>query len=128
MKRIKRIKPILEGYSAEKSNCTVVALSAITGLSYKECREIAETAGRKSGKGFRSVALIDFFNTQIAKRFREVDLEKRLNVKAFCKEYPVGRYYVRKRGHAFSIIHGVVHEMYTVVTARSFVQTAWRFE
>jgi hypothetical protein len=125
---MKRAKPILEGYSKEKSNCTVVALSAITELPYKECKEIATTAGRKNGKGFRSADLINFFNTQIAKRFREVYLEKRLNVKAFCKEYPVGRFYVRKRGHAFSIINGVVHEMYTVVTARSFVQNAWRFE
>jgi len=65
---------------------------------------------------------------KIANRFSEIFLEKRLNVRAFCKQYPKGRYYVRKRGHAFSIINGVVHEMYTVVTARSFVQNAWKFE
>ena len=125
---MKRVKPNLEGYSKEKSNCTVVALSAVTELPYNECKAIAATAGRKNGKGFRSADLINFFNMQIAKRFREVDLGKRLNVRAFCKQYPKGKYYVRKRGHAFSIINGVVHEMYTVVTARSFVQTAWRFE
>ena len=125
---MKRVKPNLEGYSKEKSNCTVVALSAVTELPYKECKEIAATAGRKEGKGFKSADLIDFFNTKIDMRFHEVGLEKRLNVKAFCKEYSRGRYYVRKRGHAFSIINGAVHEMYNVSTDRSFVQNAWRFE
>ena len=125
---MKRVKPNLEGYSKEKSNCTVVALSTVTELPYKECKAIAATAGRKNGKGFRSADLIDFFNTKIDKRFHEVYLEKRLNVKAFCKEYSRGRYYVRKRGHAFSIINGAVHEMYKVSTDRSFVQNAWRFE
>jgi len=125
---MKRVKPNLKGYSKEKSNCTVVALSAVTELPYKECKAIATTAGRKEGKGFKSADLIDFFNTKINKRFHEVYLEKRLNVKAFCKEYSRGRYYVRKRGHAFSIINGAVHEMYKVSTDRSFVQNAWRFE
>jgi hypothetical protein len=123
-----RVKPILEGYNKEKSNCTVVALSAVTQLPYNQCKDIAATAGRKEGKGFRSADLIEFYNTNIDKRFEEVYLEKRLNVKTFCKEYPKGRYYVRKRGHAFSVINGVVYDMTTGPTPRSFVQTAWKFE
>lgn len=125
---MKRVKPILEGYSKERSNCTVVALSAVTNLPYKECKEISLSAGRKDGCGFKSADLINFYNDNISNRFKEVYLEKRLNVTAFCKEYSKGRYYVRKRGHAFSIIDGVVHDMTSISTPRSFIQNAWRFE
>jgi hypothetical protein len=124
---MKRVKPNLEGYSKERSNCTVVALSSVTDLPYKECYQIASAAGRQNGCGFKSADLINFFNNNISESFDEVYLEKRLNVNTFCKEYPKGKYYVRKRGHAFSVIDGVVHDMTNMSTPRSFIQNAWKF-
>jgi hypothetical protein len=120
--------PNIDGYSPEKRNCTVVALSATTDLPYNECLEIASTAGRKRNKGFRSSDLIDFFNERIAKRFYEICLDSKMNVKTFCKMYPKGRYYVRKRGHAFAIINGTVMDFSSASTPRSFIKNAWRFE
>ena len=115
-------------YNAERNNCTVVALSAVTDLPYNECKNIAMEAGRVDGRGFRSATLIKFFNKNIAEKFDEVYMPRRLTVSTFCKEHPKGRFYVRKRGHAFSIINGVVHDLVDASTPRSFIQGAWKFE
>ena len=122
------VKPIIEGYKKEKSNCTVVALCVSTALPYDHCLKISEKAGRKTGKGFRSEKLIDFFNKNSKEQFVPVKLRKPLTIQKFCKRYSKGSFYVRKRGHAFAIVDGNVFDMPGDATPRSIVKNAWKLK
>ena len=122
------IKPIIEGYKKESKNCTVVALSVSTSLPYQECLKIASEAGRKIGKGFRSEKLIEYFNKNSQAQFVPVKLRKPLTIQKFCKKYPKGSFYARKRGHAFAIVDGDVFDMPGDATPRSIVKDAWKLK
>lgn len=122
------IKPILEGYKKESRNCTVVALSVSTCLSYQECLAIASKAGRKAGRGFRSEKLIDFVNKNTEKNFVPIKLRKPLTIQKFCKKYSKGSFYARKRNHAFAIVDGDVYDMPGDATPRSIVKNAWKLK
>jgi hypothetical protein len=122
------IKPIIEGYKKENKNCTVVALSVSTRIPYQQCLEISKKAGRKTGKGFHSEKLIDFFNKNSQTQLVPVKLRKPLTVQKFCKRYSKGSFYARKRNHAFAIVDGDVYDMPGDATPRSVVKHAWKFK
>lgn len=122
------IKPNIEGYKKESKNCTVVALCVSTRISYQQCLEISEKAGRKPKRGFRSEKLIDFFNKNSQAQFVPVKLRKPLTVQKFCKKYPKGSFFARKRGHAFAIVDGDVFDMPGDATPRSIVKNAWKLK
>ena len=122
------IKPVLEGYKKEKKNCTVVALCVSTKLPYKHCLEIAEKAGRKTGKGFYSEKLINFFNKNSSTKFVPVKLRKSITIERFCKRYSEGSFYARKRNHAFAVVDGNVYDMPGQATPRSMVKHAWKLK
>lgn len=109
-----------------KRNCTVVALAAATGLPYDEAHKIAEKAGRLFNKGFRSEKLIKYFNTKHGRnQFRKVK-RTAITVQKFCKKYPKGSYYVRKKGHAYAIINGTVVDR-SRPKALERILEAWQF-
>ena len=122
------IKPTLEGYKAEKSNCTVVALSVSTKIPYQQCLEISKKAGRKPKKGFCSKKLIDFFNKDSEAKLVPVKLHKPVTIQKFCKRYSKGSFYARKRNHAFAIVDGDVYDMPGDATPRSIVKHAWKLK
>lgn len=109
-----------------KRNCTVVALAATTGLPYDEAHVIAEKAGRLLNKGFRSEKLIKYFNEKHGRnQFRKVK-RTTITVQKFCKKYPKGSYYVRKKGHAYAIIDGTVIDR-SRPKALERILEAWQF-
>lgn len=118
---------VLDNYNSfHKRNCTVIALAATTGLSYDVAHSIAEAAGRKKNKGFKSEKLIKFFSKkQGSTQFRKVK-RSAITVQKFCKNYPTGRYYVRKRGHAYAIVDGIVIDQ-TKPKPRERILEAWQF-
>ena len=122
------IKPTIEGYKKEKNNCTVVALSVSTRIPYQQCLEISEKAGRKPKRGFHSEKLIDFFNKNSTEQFVAVKLRKPVTIQKFCKKYPKGSFYARKRNHAFAIVDGDVFDMPGEATPRSIVKHAWKLK
>ena len=122
------IKPILEGYKKEPRNCTVVALCVSTALPYIRCLKISKKAGRKPKRGFCSKKLIDFFNKNSQAQFVPVKLRKPLTIQKFCKKYPKGSFYARKRNHAFAIVDGDVFDMPGDATPRSIVKNAWKLK
>ena len=117
--------PQIEGYFPQKANCTVVALSVVTGIPYNRCYEIAKQFGRKDGRGFNSKTLITKFNKQFGRTF---DLHKRssITVQKFCKMFPTGSFYVRKKGHAFAIVDGVCVDKAKIATPMARITDAWK--
>ena len=122
------IKPIIEGYKKEKSNCTVVALCVSTALPYDHCLKISQKAGRKTAKRFCSKKLVEYFNKNSQAQFVPVKLRKPLTIQKFCKRYSKGSFYARKRNHAFAIVDGDVFDMPGDATPRSIVKNAWKLK
>lgn len=118
---------VVDNYNTmHKRNCTVVALAAAADLSYDVAHAIAEAAGRKKNKGFNSAKLLKFFNKkQGSTQFRKVK-RSTITVQKFCKNYSTGRYYVRKRGHAYAVVDGIVVDQ-TKPKPRERILEAWQF-
>lgn len=112
--------------SSHKKNCTVVALAAAASLPYDIAHSIAEAAGRKKNKGFQSEKLLKYFNKKRGStQFKKVK-RSTITVQKFCKNYPTGHYYVRKRGHAYAVIDGIVVD-HTKPKPRERILEAWKY-
>lgn len=118
---------VVDNYNTlHKRNCTVVALAATAGLPYDIAHSIAEAAGRKKNRGFNSAKLLKFFNKkQGSTQFKKVK-RSTITVQKFCKNYSTGRYFVRKRGHAYAVVDGIVIDR-TKPKPRERILEAWKF-
>ena len=116
------VNPLAERTRKTKADCTVRALAHVAGLTYAAAEALAEEAGRSAGRGFRSAALIEQCKkTGIV--FRKVRMGSR-TLRRFLREHPTGRFYVRKRGHAFAVIDGAVSDSTKV---GAIVLDAWQW-
>lgn len=118
--------PKLCGFSKHRRNCTVIALAYSANIPYDEAFELAKQAGRKDNKGFNSKKLIAFANKKLGRSCFRKAKRSTITVQKFCKKYPTGRYYVRKRGHAYAIIDGVVYDKEKPKPLERIVE-AWKF-
>lgn len=106
----------------DRASCTVRTLASVAGLSFEAASVIADAAGRQRGRRFKSHLLID-----AAKRAGLKVHKLRFSgktVRKFVEQYPSGRFYVRKTGHAFTVIDGVVGDR---TTMGSIILDAWEF-
>lgn len=117
----------------DKNNCTVCALSNVSGITYHEAHMITQAAGRKMRKGFKTVKLMNhIFDNQSNYGLMFVCImnkdngSKPISVARFIQENPTGRFYVRRSGHAFAIINGVVHDHLTNKPLQRITH-AWQF-
>jgi len=88
--------------------CTIVSLSVAAGISYEEAFQIGKEAGRKTGCGFYTKKLM----MQARKNgieFRKMKYQS-ITLQKFLALGLVGRFIVKRRGHAFAIIGGVIHD------------------
>lgn len=88
-----------------RADCTVRALAASAGIAYELADSIAADAGRDAGRRFKSRLLIEAAKRQ-GITFRKIRMGSR-TLRKFLREHPIGRFYLRKRGHAFAVINGV---------------------
>lgn len=106
----------------ERANCTVKAFSAAADVSYETAYKIANDAGRVSSRKFKSQTLIDEAKSKGFKIKKLRFTGKTLN--KFIKANPVGRFYLRKKGHSFAVINGIISDNTSI---RSIVLSAWNF-
>ena len=106
-------------------DCTVRALTIVTGCRYATAEAIAHAAGRRRNRGFRSSQLIDAARAE-GFNFEEVKLPQNALLAEVLLILDEGRFYVRVRGHAFAIVDGKVHDMFHT-SLRTPVRGAWRF-
>lgn len=109
-----------------KRNCTVRALATSANLPYEEAYQIAKEAGRKDNTGFKSAKLLKYYNKKVGSTaFRKVK-RSAITVQKFCRVFPLGSYYVRKKGHAYAIVNGVVYDTQSP-KPRERILEAWKY-
>ena len=89
-----------------RADCTVRALANAAGIAYELAESIADDAGRSAGRGFNSAKLVEQAK-KAGFSFRKIRMGTR-TLRRFLREHPTGRYYARRRGHAFAILDGQV--------------------
>lgn len=104
----------------ERATCTIKALAGVAGIAYELAHSIADDAGRCNGRRFNSRKLIDQAQ-QRGIRFRKLRMGSH-TLRKFIREHPTGRYFMRKRGHAFAVIDGQVSDHTRI---GSIVLDAW---
>lgn len=107
---MKQVRVIAEANSGIKdnNNCTICALSTAAGIPYNEAFAIGVKAGRKTGRGFQTTKLME------VARKNGIDYRKiksgSITIQKFLAKYPVGRFVVRRSGHCFCVINGVIYD------------------
>lgn len=125
------IKPTSSGNTmlSDNNNCTVRALSNVTGKDIQECYLEMKKCGRKDNKGCypgqfhvcyvaqNNLKFLGYYGTTLAaERFkREVEgvcyslqgmRQKGTSLEKFIKDHPVGKYIVITIGHAVAVVDG----------------------
>ena len=129
-----------DGFKNERNDCTVHALANSTGCSYKDAHACAELAGRKRTRGTRSYNVVNMAQKLGLATFTKIGLWKGgmmpvgsqaryPTLTEVLKRFPKGRYYARKRGHAFAIVDGVIVDgSVGQVGPRTRVKDLWKVE
>ena len=108
----------------ERNDCVVRALTAATGLEYETIHSFTrDHFGRERNKGvFGTVYKMKKITDVLGKPFTIFEagalqttymnygkeVKRRMTVGTFVQRYPTGTYMLLVRGHAFTIIDGVV--------------------
>ena len=96
--------------NGDTNACTVHALSAVTGKSFKDCQIITATYGRKFGQGMRAFHVAKMLD----KKCDAIEFcfyrDERFTLAQFIKEHPKGTYYVLVEGHALAVINGDLYD------------------
>lgn len=98
-----------QGFEKEHNDCTIRAISLATNKPYKDVHAILKQHGRKDRHriNFRNIATSVFNDLNVA-----IDLVGyRGTVNSVVKRYPKGHLLCLKRGHAFTVIDGVAHDL-----------------
>ena len=104
-----------------RKDCTVRALSLVTGVEYDEVVAVLRVDGYRPGRGFdldrwltcRQDPTIGEPESIFGYRAEWVPLpvlrgELRLTAETFAARYPAGRYILRQARHVCAVINGVV--------------------
>lgn len=95
-----------EGFS-EKKDCTVRALSIVSGTSYAAAHEFLRSKGRKSGRGFAFTTLI--CSKYDGKVIRALP-KPHCTVGSYVKAHATGNYVIRVNGHVLAVKDGVIYD------------------
>lgn len=120
-------RPIAFRY--ERNDCTVRTVAMATGIPYAKVHAVLKQLGRKDCRriSFYRVAdkVFEMLNITVRKveEKRSKTQSKTLGIaQTFVRRDPKGTYICLKRGHAFPIIKGVVHDG---MQPRSHIHMAW---
>lgn len=97
------------GFIHETNDCAVRAHALFTQSSYEESHAIFKKLGRKDGRGTHNRDILTVLNPNY-----ECHLNQNMTLKQLRNKYPKGRIYALKRGHAFTLIDGVLHDTWKV--------------
>jgi hypothetical protein len=103
-----KVQPEKDSGIKDNNNCTICALSTAAGIPYHEAFAIGEKAGRKTGKGFNTKRLM-VTARKCGIAYRKIKCGS-ITIQKFIAKNPVGRYIVRRRGHCFCVVNGVIYD------------------
>lgn len=98
--------------AGERNDCTVIAWCNVFDCDYKAAHAWLKRFGRRNNTGMLPSKLKEALSSckKAKVKFGPYSKSRRITVAAFCKNHPVGRYYVANRDHAFCIKDGVVYD------------------
>jgi len=97
-----------EYHCREIYDCTVVALANAASLPYKQAHDILQKSGREDGNTHWMEQGLAVYESEKFGDVISFKIDARLA--DFLREHPEGRFIVRKRGHVFAVVDGIVHE------------------
>lgn len=108
-------------FPRERNDCVVRAFSVALRRPYAELHDACSAAGRGYGRKTCDVTV-----WRVAYKYFLLPWDTRGTVAQFIRANPSGRFYLHRRGHAFCIIDGVVHDWRAGTGARSRITLAYR--
>ena len=93
---------------AEHNDCAVRAYALFKDIPYNEAHSIFKKLGRRDGHGTKNHIIYDLVGRNTRKDGAGLTLNQ------LVAANPTGRVYGLKRGHAFAIINGVLHDSWKV--------------
>jgi len=108
----------------DKSDCSVRALAVATGVPYAVASAVFSAQGRKLKAG-TPVTLSDNLFVNIL-GMRRVEMAEGIRLEAFLTVARSGRYIVHKRGHAFAVVEGVVHDWESTTRDATLITRVWK--
>lgn len=103
----------------ESKDCAVRAVSIACDIPYHEAHERFSKAGRKPNKGVD----IDLLEKVMERK----PMQYCITLSRFVALNPTGRFVVIKRGHAFAVVNGAVHDSGRL-GGNTKVYAWWRFQ
>ena len=100
-----------EGFRNETKDCTVRALSLAGNLPYEKVHEAFKKYGRRDGHGIASKYI--FKKVCKTLNLKTKNIQRSGTVRKLIKRYPKGNIFCLMRGHAFAVIDGVSHDVYS---------------
>lgn len=120
-------------YRRALMDCVVRAFSVAANRPYAEIHTLCATHGRPYGRGTSNATMRAVAKAMGIQEERTllayVSINGRLyrpTLAAFIKANPTGRFVLTRRGHAFALIDGVVHDWAHGTGARSRITKAFR--
>lgn len=112
---------VSSGFTNEHNDCAVRAYTLFTGKSYAEAHATFKSLGRMDRRG-TSIAII-------MRALADAGFEKRIRgesitLNTLIARHPTGKIYATKRGHAFTVINGSLHDSWKV-GGKSRINSYW---
>lgn len=119
---MEHIKLLADPTLSDRNNCALNAMAIVFNLPYYEVYSKFKQFGRVGGKGASLVTVTAVLNCFRWYREADVPISKWIKTKGkvptklkmrldkFAKQYPTGKYYVVKSGHALALIDGVWYD------------------
>ena len=104
-------KEMFKDSYGEDNDCTVVALSVAAGIPYNVAHDILRAAGRERCKGFRLVGWLrcQYRDGRSVCGYKVTPVNAgRKTLAQVRRDFPKGRFILRKRGHVFAMIDNEV--------------------
>ena len=92
----------------EHRDCTVRALTAVSGVPYSTVHSVFAAHGRKNRRGVVLKTVLQSIARDLGITARVV--RRSGSVERLIRDHPLGRLVVTTRGHAFALIDGVAHD------------------
>ena len=104
-------KEMFKDSYGEDNDCTVVALSIAAGIPYNVAHDILRAAGRERCRGFRLVGWLrcQYRDGRSVCGYKVTPVNAgRKTLAQVRRDFPKGRFILRKRGHVFAMIDNEV--------------------
>lgn len=104
----------LSDHYDEESDCTVRALTIVTGLPYDIVHAELRRAGRHAKRGFELTDYLSHRRKFLGRAFASVRFRRKTVMSDILKSYPRGRHVVDLDDHVLAFVDGCAHDLMRV--------------